>query len=107
MLTGTRESVKSGMPLQTPSSVSSGSCMVRGPVSAFSVGQESVWQSGEQVVADVLASQSRVAVDELAHCFLFVKHPVDEVADFHIRAVENCHLPRGSDFRIIRRVEVQ
>ena len=81
--------------------------MVRRPVSAFSVGQEPVRESGEEVVADVLACQSGVAFDELSGCFALGEYPVYEVEDIHIRAVEHGHLSRGGVFHIERGVLIQ
>lgn len=81
--------------------------MVRCPVSGFAVRKEPVRQNGEEIVADVLAGQPWVAFDELASRFSFLHHPVHEVQDFHIRAVEDRHLPGGSFFHIVWGVLVQ
>ena len=95
------------MPPQMPSTVLYGRFMVRRPVSAFSVGQEPVRESREEVVSDVLACQPGVVFDELSCCFAFGEYPVYEVVDFHIRAVEHGHLSRGGVFKVERRVQVQ
>lgn len=81
--------------------------MVRRPVSGFGVRKYPVRQSGEEIVADVLACQPGVAFDELARRFPFLHHPVHEVKDFHVRAVEDRHLPGVGFFHIVWRVQVQ
>ena len=72
----------------------------------FPVGQKSVGQGGQQIVPDVLAGHAGVGDDELPRCFPLGENPVDEVVDFHIRVVENCHFSRRGDFRIEWRIEV-
>lgn len=81
--------------------------MVRSPVSGFAVRKEPVRQNREEIVADVLAGQTWVELYELARRFPFLHYPVYEVQDFHIRTVEDRHLPCGCVFQIVWRVLVQ
>ena len=90
-----------------PSLVSNGFFTVRIPISFLCAVQDFVWQSGEQIVSDMLARQLRVEGDELAGCFPFGEYPVDEIMDAHICAREHWHLPVGGVFKFIRGFEVQ
>lgn len=73
----------------------------RDPVSFFAARQEPARHHGQEIVADMLARERRVELDEVAGGSPLDEHPVDEIVDADISSREHGHLPGIGGFRLV------